>query len=165
MKRNNRGFTLVEIVVVVTILGVLVGLTAMSISSVFSARARRCATELDSYISMCRVNSMSRAGSIKIVLDTDANGSIRGSYYENDVVKDTAVFSDTRVFAEFTIGGVSTPLSSSDPLTLSFNRSTGGFNPQGNVAGVPVYCTSISISSGRTYVITLIPSTGNHFIG
>ena len=164
MKRNSAGFTLVELVVTVTILGVLVGLIGMSISSVFSARARRCATEIDAYLSMCRVNSMSRAGNIKMELYVDENGSICGSYYENDIEKDTAVFSDSRVTVTYVVGGVSKSLSSGR-LTLSFDRSTGALNPQGETGGTPSYCTSISVSSGRTYVITLIPSTGNHFIG
>lgn len=164
MKRNSAGFTLVELVVTVAILGVLVGITSMSISTVFSARARRCATEIDAYLSMCRVNSMSRAGDIKMKLYADEDGSIRGRYFENDIEKDAAVFSDARVTVEYTVGGVPIPLTSEYPLTLAFNRSTGGLMPQNPSGDVPVYCTAISISSSRTYVITLIPSTGNHFI-
>jgi len=168
MKKNNRGFTLVEIIVVVVIMGVLVGIISLSISSVFSSRARRCASEMDAYISMCKVNSMSRAGCIYIVLDLDGDGNIRGRYYEDSdyvpddaSLRDTATFSDSNVAATFTTGGTETALSDTNTLTLSFDRNTGAFNPQsgGN------YCTSISLTSGRTYVITLIPSTGNHYIG
>jgi prepilin-type N-terminal cleavage/methylation domain-containing protein len=92
MKRNNRGFTLVEILVVVAILGALIGIISMSVSSVFSERAKRCASEADAYISMCKVNCMSRAGDIYIVLDVDGDGCIRGRYYEDGALKDTAIF-------------------------------------------------------------------------
>lgn len=164
MKKNDRGFTLVEIIVVVVIMGVLVGIISLSISSVFSSRARRCAAEIDAYISMCKVNCMSRAGDIRIILDVDTNGSIRGRYYEDTDLVDTAIFSDSNVTAIFTTGGIDTDLSITDTLTLSFDRSTGAFKPQSIVGGTSIYCTSISVSSGKTYIITLVPSTGNHFI-
>ncbi|NCB51809.1 MAG: prepilin-type N-terminal cleavage/methylation domain-containing protein [Clostridia bacterium] len=164
MKNNNRGFTLVEIIVVVVIMGVLVGIISLSISSVFSSRARRGAAEIDAYISMCKVNSMSRAGDISIILDLDENGSIRGRYYEDASLKDTAIFADANVTATFTTGGVETDLSDTDTLTLSFDRNTGAFAPQSIVGETKNYCTAISLSSGRTYVIILVPSTGNHYI-
>lgn len=164
MKRNNRGFTLVEIIIVVAIIGALTGIISMSISSVYSTKARRCASEMDAFISMCKVNVMSRAGTIAITLDVDDNGCIRGTYYENGVSKDSRVFSDANVSATFTVNGVTTDLSPTDTLTLSFDRNTGGFKPQGEISGVSTYCTAIDITCGRTYVITLVPSTGNHSI-
>ncbi len=169
MRRNHRGFTLVEVIVVVSILSALTGIISLSVSSVFSVRVRRCATEINAFISMCKVNSMSRGGDIRIVLDVDDNGGIRGRYYEDGSPgaepKSTEIFSDANVSAEFTVGGVTTALSSDNPLTLSFDRSTGGFKPCAMAGTEKIYCTSISVTGGKTYVITLVPSTGNHYMG
>ena len=162
MRRNHRGFTLVEVIVVVSILSALTGIISLSVSSVFSVRVRRCATEINAFISMCKVNSMSRGGDIRIVLDVDDNGEDGSPGAEP---KSTEIFSDANVSAEFTVGGVTTALSSDNPLTLSFDRSTGGFKPCAMAGTEKIYCTSISVTGGKTYVITLVPSTGNHYMG
>ena len=166
MKRSSRGFTLVEVAVAIAIIGSLAGLVSLSISSVFSSRARRCAEEIDAYISMCRINTISKANpdTIRLILDSDDKGRIRVRYYEDGEEKDAAVFSESNMTAEYTIGDITTQLSNYNPLTLSFDRSTGGFKPQAYIDGEPVYCTSIIITSGRSYVIVLTPSTGNHYV-
>lgn len=160
MKNDRRGFTLVELMVVVAIMGILTGVMSLSVSTVSSARTKRCASEIDAYISMCKVNAMSRAADVKIVLYKDSDGNICGNYYEGDAVKSSEVFSDARVGVSYTVGADSKELDTAG-LTLSFDRSSGAFKPQSG----GTYCTAISVTAGRTYTITLVPATGNHYVG
>ncbi|NLT14346.1 MAG: type II secretion system protein [Clostridiales bacterium] len=168
MRRNDRGFTLVEILVVVAIMGVLAGVLSLSLNTVFSSRARRCAYSTDAYIDMCRINTLSRAGNVYIELTLDGDDRVVGSYYEDSdptdgvppVLKSTELLSGGGVEVIYKVGGTNYTLSSSTPLTLAFNRETGGLKP---VSGTN-YCTEIRVISGRTYTITLVPSTGGHYI-
>jgi prepilin-type N-terminal cleavage/methylation domain-containing protein len=165
MRRDNRGYTLIELLVVVAIMVALVGVLSLSLNSVFSSRAKRCAYSISSYIDMCRINSLSRSGNVYIVLDTDGEGRVRGRYYEGSdptaPPKSTALLSGGGVEVVYRVGGADTTLSGTEPLTLAFSRESGAFKP---VSGTD-YCTEIRVIAGRTYVITLVPSTGSHTIG
>jgi hypothetical protein len=151
--------------VVVAMMVALVGVMSLSLNTVFSSRARRCAYAMNSYIEMCRVRTLSRAGSVYIEFDTDGEGRVRGSYYEGSdptaPPKSSELLSGGGVEVVFKVGGSETTLSAANKLKLSFDRETGAFKP---VSGTD-YCTEIRVTSGRTYVITLVPSTGSHTIG
>ena len=84
MKRNDRGFTLVELIIVVAILGACLGIVGFSISTIFSAQARKTAKELDSAIAECRINALSRAAEVYMTVSADADGAVHVMYYEND---------------------------------------------------------------------------------
>ncbi len=163
MRRDNRGYTLIELMVVVAIMVTLVGVLSLSLNTVFSSRAKRCAYAIDSYIDMCRIRSLSRAGTVYITLELDGEGRVLGSYYEGTpaALKSTELLSGGGVDVVYTVGGADTALSVSNKLTLAFSRESGAFKP---VSGTD-YCTEIRVTAGRTYVITLVPSTGSHYIG
>jgi len=164
MARDNRGFTLLELVVVITIMGILMSLATISAFPSYSARARRCASQTDMLITKCRIGCLSRAENVYLTLHTDSDGKIIGDYYENDGVLVSAdVLSEGRALMTYTVkssGGTAETRNLGDsPLTLSFSRSTGAFKalPGGN------YCTAINVlCGGRTYTIALTPSTGAH---
>lgn len=46
MKEKNKGFTLIELIVVVSILTILLGILEPSVSSVFNFRAQRAANSI-----------------------------------------------------------------------------------------------------------------------
>lgn len=158
MKNNNKGFTLVELIVVIAIIGVVASMTSLSFSTVSSKRAERCATSVDSLISRCRLGCISHSGNTYLIITLDSDKNIVGEYYENGVKVSTDTFpgKGTTVTYTTTAGTVSL---ASKPLTLSFNRATGAQNFQTD--GVS-YCTAITFTSGKVYTITLVPSTGNH---
>lgn len=167
MKTGNRGFTLVELIVVIAIIGVLVGLVGFSSSSVSSARAKQCSESIDTLISKCRTGSLSRAGNVKLVLSI-YDGYLVSEYserYEDGTVKvlKTDKFSAHGVSITYTLkrsSGTETTVPLKDnPLTLSFDRETGAQKPQMDGSS---YCTGISFAGGSTHSITLVPSTGSH---
>ena len=161
MKTNNKGFTLIELIVVIVIIGIMAGLVGLSVSSVSSVNARRNASSVDSLISKCRTGSLSRAGDVHLTLSLDSNGDIVGYYYENGLLVSTDKFSGHKVTVTYTtkLGASETLVSlEGHPLTLSFDRATGAQKPQSDGS----YCTAIAFTNNQTYTITLVPSTGNH---
>ena len=162
--KNNKGFTLVELIVVILVLGVVSGITALSINLIGSSSARQCATQMDALISKSRVSSLSHTEKIYINLYM-LDGKVVGDYYENGVRLSSKELSGRRVAVSCVVGGVVSNLgNSSNPLKLSFNHSTGALNP--NTADGSYYCTEINVLGGsRLYTITIAPLTGHHSIG
>lgn len=77
MRKNNKGYSLVELIVVIAIISV-VGLGAVwSAILVFSANARTCANDIVGAISECKVMTMSKGqGNVRVIIYRSANGNI-----------------------------------------------------------------------------------------
>ena len=165
LKRNNKGFTLIELIVVMLIIGIVTTFVGVTVSTSNSANAKRCASSVSSLISQCRAESLGRTGIVYLTISLDSNKNIVCTHSNGSTVTtDTFLGRGTTVTYTTDISGAKTTvtLTSSNPLTLSFNRSTGGQNCQSD--GVS-YCTAITFSSGQIYTITLVPSTGTHKLG
>ena len=159
MKTKNKGFTLVELVVVIAIVGILIGLTGLSVSSVSSANARRCSESINTMISKCRTACLSSSVVVKLKLSLDSDGNVIGTFYENDMPVNTDTIPAHGVTITYTTdNGATVPLEG-NPLTLYYDRSTGAQKP---LADNVTYCTAINFTSNRTYTIALVRSTGYH---
>ena len=159
MKNENSGFTLIELIAVVVMIGIIATIMGMSVTTVSSAKAQRCAKSVDALISKCRVGCLGRSGDVHLTVSLDGSGNIKGEYSENGVVIRTETFAASGVTVSYTTSAGTIALSG-QPLTLSFNRSTGGQNFQSDGTS---YCTAIKFTGGgRTFTIKLVPSTGNH---
>jgi len=160
MKKNDKGFTLIEIIVVIIVIGIVAGISALSLSTLNSASAKSCSSQLNAYISKCRVASLSRAGDVYIIVKMQS-GKVIGEYYEDSNLKDTKTLSDGRANVSYKVGVTTFELRDGQELKLSFNQSTGALNPQ--TVGGKDFCEAIYITGGtKTYTITIVPSTGNH---
>ncbi|MEG1633684.1 MAG: prepilin-type N-terminal cleavage/methylation domain-containing protein [Oscillospiraceae bacterium] len=164
IKKNNRGYTLVELMVVVAIIGVCVGLASLSISTVSSAQAKKTASSIDASISKCKIYALSRAQKVYIELSA-LNGETHVKLFEKDILVSDDVVGGERAPVSYTVNGTDTPISGTNTLKISFSRDTGAFDFSGNTFS-PDNCSSIKIAGGgRSYVITLVPSTGAHTLG
>ncbi|NCB73219.1 MAG: type II secretion system protein [Clostridia bacterium] len=159
MKNKNSGFTLIELIAVVLMIGVVATIMGMSAVTVSSAKAQRCANSVDAMISKCRTDCLGRAGDVHLTISLDSKGNVQGDYYENGVISRTETIPASGVSVSYTTSTGTVALSDF-PLTLSFARSTGGQNFQPD--GIS-YCTAIKFTGGgKTISIKLVPSTGNH---
>ena len=77
MRKNNKGYSLVELIVVIAIISV-VGMGALwSIIMVFSANAKTCANDIVGAISECKVTTMSKGqGNVRVIIYRGVNGNI-----------------------------------------------------------------------------------------
>lgn len=178
--KNNRGFTLIELMVVVAIVSILVGAMTYSINSVSSTRAKKFASDLNAMISQCRVDTMSGAPSpTYLEISQDENGDYYGTLYEGGAEKAKQKLGGSGISCSFITDSIAAQSYSisgnnSTALYLAFDRATGAFSKLTDVKSSDSalnvasgnYCTSITIASGGgSYTITLVPNTGYHSVG
>jgi prepilin-type N-terminal cleavage/methylation domain-containing protein len=84
VKKNNGGFSLVELIVVIAISVVLIGAATISIRSVMGVEVKQCARNIESIINKTRVTSMGKDSAVlKIYKASD------GAYYYKMTINGT----------------------------------------------------------------------------
>ena len=131
---DNRGYSLIELVIVLAIIAVLMGTVFYSIILVFSANAKSCANNIQRSIGDCKVSDgtvtdeeRQKVGTNKVYVGYEADG-------------------DTK-----------TSLEAGDKIVIRFDRSSGGFRPD---AGGVIYKNIYVEGGSKKYRIEMIPLTG-----
>lgn len=60
MRHNNKGLSLVELIVVIAIMSVLSGIVYIGIANIFNTKVTQCAENMENIINKVRVNTMGR---------------------------------------------------------------------------------------------------------
>jgi prepilin-type N-terminal cleavage/methylation domain-containing protein len=178
---NSRGFSLVEIIVVVAILGVALTLLGMSINTIFALDVRSCAKDISGSLAREKVEAMSKAGEVFIRLykvtgkpKPEDNGIFVDFYSgEDDVIpEDTERVGKTTVNVTVTTTSGATAEIGDTDIIIAFRKSDGSFLKLGDAwalygaAPVPAsisgeYLKSIEVyNSDSSRTIILYPATG-----
>lgn len=162
MKKDNRGISLVEMIIVIAILAVVSGGVAIGIGSALSKPAEECTKKITDSLKNARVSTMGK-NTVKLYLYSDTDGI----YLKEEVlVTDGTATSKTirigqrGVEVSYQVTGDSSYTSlggEGNPLTLSYKRTTGGFNEVSSGK----YCEYIKVKKGnREYTLQLYSLTG-----
>lgn len=184
MKQDNRGLSLVELIVVIAIMAVMIGIGILSISLLFGTQARGCVQNVSTMLGETKTGCLSRFDETMTLSyrtkGTDKAITSDGYYAENYVYtinKDATSIpvggSEIRrmgskkvIITVYLSDGSNFELGTSRSVTISYNRSTGAFDPV-IVDGTQTddYIEKITFASGaRTYTITMVQETGKHTV-
>lgn len=180
--KDNRGFSLVEVLIMVVVISLIAGFGLKNTQATFGYNAKEAYKKVVSTLSTGKVQTLSKSQLVSndtpvktgsAVTSQVANEGVYVEFY----VKGTDIYSKTYVkgIAESPdgekIGGKGVVINyklddgttgtlteeEGNGLMFSFDRSTGAFLPySGNR-----YITELTVSGGkRSYVIKLMPKTG-----
>ena len=177
---NNKGFSLIELIVIIAIMGVLVGGASLGIGLVFSKDAMKCATRLNDSIYDARANSMYKAGKFELSIDNSGSANT-ATISQTDLTPATSdtVYLDgvdsskkTTISARFVTEAVPAGTAISLPVSVTFDKA------KGNVYSVVdademTYGDGIIVfeieplrgNRNRKAKVQLVTTTGKHTIG
>ena len=150
-EKNHKGFTLIELVVIVAIMGIMLGLGGYSLSMIAAANAKGCAQEINAALVSTRTEAYSKDNGTSIAKMTLKTGS-DGIYVHKSSDGEKQV-GGSRVTVSYSSDGATyTPLDGTG-LTFSYDRSSGAFN------ALP--CKYIKVTGGtKSYTIICYEKTG-----
>lgn len=169
MRRDNRGVSLVEIMIVIAIIAVLGGVGIMSFNAITGKPAQQCAQKIVYSLERHRTSAMSKVYSqYKLYVGADKKIYLQEFVSNTDpsAAMDPAELGAAGIEVKYecvdSSGNVVVRDLETNPLVLSFDRGSGAFKKLG---AEDLYCQKIMVSrGGRTYEVTLVPLTGKVYI-
>ncbi len=177
--RDNKGYSLVEIVVVVAIITIVGGLLGYTFNMVFNQQARECANNISTSLDKAKNYALTRSGSSSAYMELykEVDGDYMIRHYEPVNPIDPA--SGYVMFEEKTVGSKAVKITcylqngdirgitDAQGMRIYYNRVSGAFekiemiDASRNVTQTD-NCTVIEIKRGAQYNITLTIPTGKH---
>lgn len=129
-KNNNRGFSLVELIVVVAIGAILIGASILSIASISGTAAKQCARNIESILNKTKVTTM---GKDTAVIELYKDLSDGAYYYEvtvtngkGEITAETKKIGRSNLEIRYsTTFNNASKLDVSNPIKIEFDRSSG----------------------------------------
>lgn len=160
IRQNNKGYSLVEIIIVVAIMAIMVSVVSYGLSFASGRAADECARKLTSSLQHARTATMGKYKTT-ITIRKDANG-----IWADETVTTadaatggagTATTTTTKIGdAKVDISFSETGDVASTPVTFEFNRGSGALTTYADRAAV-----SFTVSkAGKTYTVEIVPITG-----
>lgn len=175
--KNNKGFSLVELIVVIAIMVILSAVTAAALANQPGWKVKNAEEMLRTAIGETRMEAMSKHRA-SLTITKEADGCyIQITGKEKERLGNSK---NIQIFYGVNGGDVTTELTPGMKLEFSFDRSSGAFTPiingtdaSGNYqyrsqtqggTSVMLYCTGIAVKCGNSgRELVLVKDTGKYY--
>ncbi len=190
--KDNKGYSLVELVIVIAIISAIGGMAIYSISLLIGQYARECANNTSAVLDKEKNYALTKSATIdcyvEIVMRDDDGYYARYYVPGSAITKNNWVLIEEQKIGKKSVSMVATlmnsgtgvsrdvTIDSDTSIKIVYNRSSGAFKgtveSDGSDTGyLPSMgdigneqCTKIMIEQGREYEIQLYPATGKHVL-
>ena len=158
MKKNNQGFSLVELIVIIAIMAVLTTSIITYIGMLGTGQAKKCANGISSGFSQTKVCAMSRSNAYMVVYSNDDGvflKTVQGSNERIEKIGNKGAIIEYRTVRN---GNTFMPVGTDadSGVKIEFDRASGACK---KVSGE--YCYGFRVTCGRTtYIVNIEPLTG-----
>lgn len=163
LKENNRGYSLVEMIICVAIIAILSGLAMVTVSAIYSARASAAQEAFDEEIAslQTRTKSQDKANAIKLVLEDGYYNIYYGTSTDGTDFTANSTSPDVtldRCKIYYTYNGSDETLVTEQ--IFKFNKSDNS-----TVSGYGTYIFYKSPGNNSVGRVTINKDTGSHYYG
>ena len=137
MKEKNKGFTLIEMVVVISIFAILLGILVPSLNSILGFRVQRATNSIAAALEKTKIEASSRlVGEMKLEKRSDGyyisyildRGKVNGQ--ENiKTNEDEEKIAPSKTQISYVINGKEQQLAENESIVITYDRATGAFLP------------------------------------
>lgn len=182
MKKDNHGFSLVELIVVIAIMAVMIGIAAFSLSFLFGAEARQAAQKVNGQLNETKTGAMSRYDETMtlsyknkdkdLAIPSDGYYVQRESWTINGDLTSRSIGTEIRkvaatkvVITVYAKDGSVYELGTTHSLTVSYDRASGALENALLDGTTSFVLDKIVFKSGlKEYTIQFTPETGKHIV-
>lgn len=172
MQDDNKGYSLVELIIVVAIMAIFLGGILFTFSLVSGKEAQKCAYNISDCLDRAKSIAMAKSGTNDAYVEITKNSEnvFVAQYFVPDspvkipttyTMVDEETLGSGRVHISYGVSG--TEINGATKMKITFDRLTGGIK-EISVGGSPVALNSINISYGRSYQLVFAKETGKHTI-
>lgn len=158
--RNNKGFSLVELIVVIAIMAVMVGASVITVGMIGGFKAKECAQSIETTLNKARVDTMGKF-SVYLKFYQGADGAFYVDTYTNGAFGSTERVGKKGVTVSYADENDLSNLRALDStgFYVQFDRSSGALrSPE---VGATARVEKIVVTQGsKTITITIYPETG-----
>ena len=159
MKKNNEGFSLVELIVIIAIMAVLTGAIITYVGSLGNAQAKKCVNGIVTGFSQTKVCAMSRANASMVVYTNDDGVFLVTNQGSNERVEKIGTAGTVVQYRTVRDSNSFSPVgdSAATGIKIEFDRASGACKK--TVSGK--YCYGFKVTCGKTtYIVNIEPLTG-----
>ncbi len=159
LKKQNKGFTMVELLIIIAVIAILAPMFVTSMADVFTSSASEAAEDASSLLSFTRVATLSGEIDpyVEIYYDSTEN-NYYGIFVANGEQEQIEIIGSSSVEIHYTTTDETrVKIESGAPLRLEYDNTGALLSPKD--------IKSIDFSSGSAlYVLDITPATGYHTV-